>query len=70
MRRKWRMETRDIFLLAIGGFIAVSVLVRLMRARRDELIGQFRSEMNAEIQRQKQVEKAERQRQQASAAKK
>lgn len=64
------METRDIILLAIGGFIAVSVLVRLMRARRDELIGQFRSEMNAEIQRQKQVEKAERQRQQASAAKK
>ena len=60
-----RMETRDIILLAIGALIAVATLVRLMRTRRDQLIGQFRGEMTAEIQRQKQQEKAEKQRQQA-----
>jgi hypothetical protein len=65
-----RMVTSDIILLAVGAFIAVATLVRLMRTRRDQLIGQFRTEMTAEIQRQKQLEKAERQRQQAQAAKK
>ena len=59
------METSDIILLSIGAFIAVATLVRLMRTRRDQLIGQFRGAMAAEIQRQKQQEKAEKQRQQA-----
>jgi hypothetical protein len=64
------METSDIILLTIAAFIAVATLVRMMRTRRDQLIAQFRTEMTAEIQRQKHQEKAERQRQQAQTTKK
>jgi hypothetical protein len=42
------LTTTDYVLLAIANYVAIVTLVRLMRARRDELLGQLRSEFTAE----------------------
>jgi len=42
------LTTTDYVLLAIASYVAIVTLVRLMRARRDELLGQLRSEFAAE----------------------
>jgi hypothetical protein len=41
-------DQTDLILLAVAAFIAVHVLVRLMRARRDQLLAQLREQMEAE----------------------
>lgn len=40
----------DIVILAVVAYVAVMSLVRLMRARRDALLAQFRAEMAAQRQ--------------------
>jgi uncharacterized membrane protein YqjE len=39
------MDRWDIVLLIIGALVAVGSLVRLMRARRDQLVGQVRRQL-------------------------
>ena len=41
-------DQTDLALLAVTAFIAVVVLVRLMRARRDQLLVQVRDQMERE----------------------
>ena len=41
------MDRWDILLLAVGVLVAVSSLVRLMRARRDLLVGQVKQQLEA-----------------------
>lgn len=41
------MDRWEIVLLVIGALVAVSSLVRLMRARRDQLMGQFKRQISA-----------------------
>lgn len=45
------MTQADWIMLAVGAFIAVTALVRLMRARRDQLLVQLREQMEAENRR-------------------
>ena len=41
----------DVAILVIAAYISVVTLVRLMRARRDELIAQFQSQVGSEQRR-------------------
>ena len=47
----YTLDTWDIVLLVIAGFIAVTTLVRLMQAHRDDLLKKLRSDFDAEQQR-------------------
>ena len=47
----------DVALFSMAGYVAVVVLVRLMIQHRDKLLARFRSEMEQEKLRQKQLEK-------------
>ena len=49
------MDVSDLVLLAIGAYLAVTALVRLMRNRRDELVQQLTAEAE-EMQRRKKAE--------------
>ena len=51
----------DLALLAICTFVAVIVLVRLMRARRDQLLSEFRDGMQLERERKLAEEKRQQQ---------
>jgi hypothetical protein len=44
------MDRWDIALLALAGYIAVRVLLRLMVGHRDQVVGRFRAEMEQEKQ--------------------
>ena len=46
------MDASDAVILGIAGFVAVSVLVKLMLRRHNELTQKFRAEMQRERQRQ------------------
>jgi len=63
------MQTWDWVLLAIGAFIAVSALAKLMRQHRDVVLQQLTQQAAAEQQRQKLAKQLEKQRK-AKAAKK
>ena len=41
------MSRSDVILLAIGAYVAVMALVRLMRRRRDELVADVQRQMEA-----------------------
>jgi hypothetical protein len=41
-------DQADIALLAVAAYVAVVVLVQLMRGRRDQLLGQLRDQMQRE----------------------
>lgn len=45
------LDTWDFVLLAIAGFIAVTTLVKLMRAHRDDVLKRLRTDFDAEQQR-------------------
>ena len=60
------LEVSDLVLLAIGAYIALTSLVRLMRRRRDELVQELTREAE-EMQRQKKAE--EKQKKKAERAK-
>jgi hypothetical protein len=51
------MDGWDVALLAVAGYVAVSALVRLMLARRDRLLAEFRAQMAEEKRRRKQAPK-------------
>ena len=53
------LDSWDIALAVVAGYVAVSTLVRLMVAERDTLVARFRGEMEAERRRQKQLDKKE-----------
>ena len=59
-----QLNQADWALLAVAGYIAVVVLVQLMRARRDQLLTNLRDQMRQERDR----KLAEEKRQQAKAA--
>ena len=46
-------STIDSIIFAVAAYLAVVTLVRLMRNRRDELVGQVRTRMQAEGRRKK-----------------
>ena len=50
------MNGWDIGLLIVAGYLAVTVLVRMMRVRRDTLVGQLHQQAEAERQRRKREE--------------
>ena len=52
------MDVWDWIILAVGAYLAVTVLVRLMRRRRDEVLAQLDGEAKAERERQRQSELA------------
>jgi len=54
-----QMDLASIALLATAGYVAVLSLVRLMRLRRDQLIEQFREEVEREKERKLEVRKRE-----------
>ena len=54
------LDSWDIALAVVAGYVAVSTLVRLMVAERDTLVARFRGEMEAERRRQKQLDKKDR----------
>jgi len=54
------MDATTWVLTTIGGFIAVTALVRLMRRRRDELFDELSSQARAEQERQRLAEALER----------
>ena len=56
------MQPWDWALLAIGAFIAVSGLVRLMRQRRDQILQELTAQAAAEQQRKRLAEQLEKQR--------
>ena len=45
------MDSGNLVLLAIAGYVAAMSLVRLMRRRRDTLLQQFREQVEAERKR-------------------
>jgi heme exporter protein D len=45
------MDTWDIVLLVVAGYLAVMALVRLMLRRRDQLLDEYRRQAEAEQQR-------------------
>jgi hypothetical protein len=51
------MDRWDIALLAVGGYIAILVLTRLMARHRDHLVGQIRQRMEQEKQLQRKRER-------------
>ncbi|QDU26310.1 hypothetical protein ETAA8_13880 [Anatilimnocola aggregata] len=62
------MQTSDWVLLAIGAYIAVFALLRLMRQHRDQVLAQLTEQAAAEQQRQRLAKQLEKQRK-AKAAK-
>ncbi len=42
------MEVFDVVLLVVAAYVAVLALVRLMSKRRDQIVGQFREEVQRE----------------------
>ena len=59
------LSTWDIVLLAIAAFVAVTTLLKLMQAYRDDLLKKLRSDFDAE-QHRLAVEEREQQRKEAS----
>ena len=53
------MDGWDIALWVIAGYLAISPLVRMMLARRERLLVEFRARMAEERRRRKQQEKNE-----------
>lgn len=51
------MNGWDLAVLAVAGYVAVTLLVRLMTVERDRLLNQLRGELQVEIQKQKLAEK-------------
>lgn len=45
------MNSWDVALLAIAGYVAAMALVRLMSRRRDQLLGEFRRQVNMQRKR-------------------
>jgi hypothetical protein len=54
------MDARDIALLAIAGYVAVTALARVMSAYRRKLLAEVRDQAEAEAQRQRQGSESER----------
>ncbi len=54
-------DPTDLLLFGIGSFIAVSALVRLMRARRDQLSAQLHDELKQQQHRRQMEQKKKRQ---------
>jgi len=52
------MDNWDIVLLVVVGYVAVTSLVRLMRHRRDALVGRLQEDFLQEQQRKSEEEKA------------
>lgn len=63
------LDTWDIVLLAVAGFVAVTTLVRLMAARRDELLKKLRRDFEREQVRLKLEEKKKKRKQKDEAEK-
>jgi hypothetical protein len=45
------LQAWDVAILVVAAYLSVVTLVRLMRARRDELIAQFQSQVGSEQRR-------------------
>lgn len=45
----------DVALLAMGAYVAIMALVRMMSSRRNQMLAQHRTELQAEVQRQHQA---------------
>ncbi len=56
------MDVWDWVLLAAGGYVAVSTLVRMMRRRRDQVLGELEAQAHAERERKRQAERDEKRR--------
>lgn len=56
------MNSGDIILLAVAGYIAVMSLVRLMQQRRDQVYRELESEVERERERKRREEQAARRR--------
>lgn len=52
------MTTTDIVLLVIGALVAVSVLVRMMLARRDQLVAEVKQQVGEAKKKQRKAAKA------------
>ena len=57
------MDVWDWVLLACGAYVAVTVLVRLMRRRRDQVLAELEAQAHAELERKRQAEREEKRRQ-------
>jgi hypothetical protein len=57
------MDVWDWGLLAIGGYVAVTTLVRMMRRRRDEVLAELDAQTQAERERKRQADLEEKRRQ-------
>jgi len=53
------MDGRDVALLVIAGYLAITSLVRVMSAYRRRLLAQVRSEAEAEVQRRQSTSEGE-----------
>ncbi len=62
------MDAWTIALLSLGAFIAVSALVRLMRAQRDKLLAELTTEAREEQQKKQLVEALEKKKKKKPAA--
>lgn len=62
------MDAWNWVLLAIGGYLAVTTLVRLMRARRDEVLAELTAQASAARQKQLSEERRKRREQKKKAA--
>ncbi|MEX2173072.1 MAG: hypothetical protein WD872_01835 [Pirellulaceae bacterium] len=56
------MDVWDWGLLAIGAYVAVTALVRLMRRRRDEVLAELSAQARAEREKKRQAELEEKRR--------
>ncbi|MFO0897797.1 MAG: hypothetical protein U0836_10280 [Pirellulales bacterium] len=54
------MDGRDVVLLVIAGYLAITALARVMSAYRRRLLAQVRDEAEAEVQRRQQASEGER----------
>jgi len=61
-----KLEVWEWILLAVGAFLAVSSLVRLMQRRRDIILQEVRDQAEFESRRQKMEQQAEQRRKQRS----
>ncbi|MCG8585028.1 MAG: hypothetical protein MI757_09980 [Pirellulales bacterium] len=59
-------STTDVIIFAVAGYLAVVTLVRLMRKRHEQLIGQVRTRMQAEKRRRARSDKQQPQREEAA----
>ena len=59
-------STADFIIFAIASYLAVVTLVRLMRARRDELVADVRRQIQSEKRRRKKPRKTEQPREEAA----